>query len=137
MAWTFETLHIGDNDSIRKKVTAELVAAFAEISNDYNPVHMNETFAKETPFGGRIAHGMLSVGLISAVLGTKIPGQGSVYMSQTVRFKKPVYLNETVTAWAEVKEKIEDKKRVIMHTKVENDKGDVVLDGEAMLLFNV
>ncbi|MGL4668719.1 MAG: MaoC family dehydratase [Saezia sp.] len=136
MAWTFDKLKVGDKDSMKKKITSEVILAFADVSEDHNPVHVDEEFAKKTPFGRRIAHGMLSAGLISAVLGTKLPGQGSIYMSQSMRFKKPVFLDDTLTVWAEVKEKIEDKKRVVMSTWVENQNGEVVLDGEAMLLFN-
>ena len=136
MAWTFDTLKVGDKDYVQKKITSEVVNTFADLSEDHNPLHLDEEFAKTTIFGRRIAHGMLSSGLISAVLGTKLPGQGSIYMSQVMRFKKPVFIDETLTAWAEVKEKIEGKKRVVMTTWVENQNGDVVVEGEAMLMFD-
>lgn len=135
MGWTFDTLKIGDRDSIQKVITPEMVDMFADLSEDHNPVHVDEEFAKTTPFGKRIAHGMLTASLISAVLGIKIPGNGSIYMTQSIRFRKPVYLGETLTVWAEVKEKIEEKERVVMSTWVENDQGSVVLEGEALLLF--
>jgi Acyl dehydratase len=136
MAWTFDMLKVGDKDCVQKKITSEVVNTFADLSEDHNPVHLDEEFAKTTPFGKRIAHGMLSSCLISAVLGTKLPGPGSIYMSQSMRFKKPVFLDDTLTAWAEVKEKVDGKKRVIMTTWVENQNGDVVVEGEAMLLFD-
>ncbi len=137
MAWTFNTLKVGDKDSVSKKITAAVVEAFADISTDNNPLHLDEAFAKTTPFGRRIAHGMISAGLISAVVGTKIPGFGAVYMSQSLKFRRPVFLDDTLTAWAEVAEKIEEKKRVVMKTWVENQNGEVVVEGEGLLLFNV
>ena len=137
MAWTFATLKVGDKDSISKHVTADVVAKFADVSNDNNPLHLDEAFAKTTRFGQRIAHGMISAGLISAVHGTLIPGQGAVYMSQSLKFRRPVFYGDTLTAWAEVQEKIEDKKRVIMKNRVENQKGEMVVEGEGVLLFDV
>jgi 3-hydroxybutyryl-CoA dehydratase len=137
MGWTFDTLKVGDKDSISKLITDEVVRAFADVSNDHNPLHLDEEFAKKTPFGRRIAHGMISAGLISAVLGSIIPGQGTVYMTQSLKFRRPVFLGDTLTAWGEVQEKIEDKKRIVMKTWVVNQKGEAVVDGEALVLFNV
>ena len=137
MAWTFATLKVGDKDSISKEITAEVVAKFADVSNDNNPIHLDEAFAKTTRFGQRIAHGMISAGLISAVHGTLIPGQGAVYMTQSLKFRAPVFYGDTLTAWAEVQEKIEDKKRVLMKNWVVNQKGETVVEGEGLLLFNV
>ncbi|MDR0805827.1 MAG: MaoC family dehydratase [Enterobacteriaceae bacterium] len=135
MAWTFDSLKVGDKDFIQKVITAEMVDTFADLSEDHNPVHVDEAFAKTTPFGRRIAHGMLTASLISAVLGIKIPGNGSIYMGQSIRFKAPVFLGDKLTVWAEVKEKIEEKERVVMTTWAENAEGVVVLEGEALLLF--
>lgn len=136
MAWTYDTIKVGDKDSLTKKVTASMIESFADITDDNNPIHLNAEFAKTTPFGKRIAHGMLSASLISAVIGVKLPGNGCIYMSQSVRFKKPVFIDETLTAWAEVKEKIDEKKRLVLKTWVENQDGEVVVDGEALVLFN-
>jgi 3-hydroxybutyryl-CoA dehydratase len=137
MAWTFDTLKVGDKDSISKLITGDVVEKFADVSNDANPLHLDEEFAKTTRFGRRIAHGMISAGLISAVHGMIIPGQGAVYISQTLKFKRPVFLGDTLTAWAEVQEKDNAKKRVTMKNKVENQKGEVVVEGEGLLLFDV
>ena len=137
MAWTFATLKVGDKDSISKTITADVVAKFADVSNDHNPLHLDEDFAKTTQFGQRIAHGMISAGLISAVHGTQLPGQGAVYMTQSLKFRRPVFYGDTLTAWAEVQEKIEDKKRVVLKNWVVNQKGETVVEGEALLLFNV
>jgi acyl dehydratase len=137
MAWTYNTLKVGDKDSISKLITSEVVEKFADVSNDKNPLHLDEAFAKSTRFGQRIAHGMISAGLISAVHGTIIPGQGAVYISQSLKFRRPVFLGDTLTAWAEVQEKDDAKKRVVMKNKVENQKGEVVVEGEGVLLFDV
>jgi 3-hydroxybutyryl-CoA dehydratase len=137
MAWTYATLQVGARDSISKTVTAAVVDAFADVSNDHNPLHLDEDFAKTTPFGKRIAHGMISAGLISAVHGTKIPGMGTIYVNQSLKFRRPVFLGDTLTAWAEVQEKNDAKKRVTMKNWVENQNGDVVVEGEALLLFDV
>ncbi|MDR2800864.1 MAG: MaoC family dehydratase [Desulfovibrio sp.] len=137
MAWTFKTLKVGDKDSTSKVITAEVVEKFADVSNDNNPLHLDEAFAKTTIFGKRIAHGMISAGLISAVHGTIIPGQGAIYLSQSLKFRRPVFLGDTLTAWAEVLEKNEEKKRVTMKNWVANQKGENVVEGEAVLQFDV
>ncbi len=136
MSWTYESLAVGSKDCLRKTITAGDVDLFADLSLDKNPVHLDEAFAGKTRFGKRIAHGMLSASLISAVVGTKIPGYGAIYMLQSLRFLKPVYLGETLTAWAEVKEKIDEKKRVILVTWVEKENGDRVIEGEATVFFD-
>ncbi|MDR0827105.1 MAG: MaoC family dehydratase [Desulfovibrio sp.] len=137
MAWTFATLKVGDKDSISKEITSDVVEKFADVSNDKNPLHLDEAFAKTTRFGRRIAHGMISAGLISAVHGTIIPGQGAVYMTQSLKFRLPVFLGDTLTAWAEVQEKNEAKKRLTMKNWVENQKGEIVVEGEGLLMFDV
>lgn len=136
MAWTYEALKVGDKDSTSKVVTAADVEDFARISTDNNPVHLDEEFAKTTQFGRRIAHGMFGAGLISAVIGTKIPGYGTIYMSQDLKFKRPVYLGDTITAWAEVIEKIDEKKRLVLKTWVENQDGKPVIEGQALVMYD-
>ena len=136
MAWTYDTLKVGDKDSTSKVITSEDVLLFAQVSTDNNPVHVDEEFAKTSIFGKRIAHGMLGASLISAVLGTKLPGFGTIYMSQEVKFKRPVFLGDTLTAWVEVAEKIDAKKRMILHTWVENQDGVAVSDGQALVQFD-
>jgi len=134
MSRTFASLKIGDRESVTKKITDKVIRDFAEVSEDRNPLHLDEEFAKTTQFGQRIAHGMISAGLLSAVH-TKYPGDGTVYISQTLKFKKPVFIDDTLTAYSELVEKIEGKYRIITKDWVENQNGDVVIEGEAQLMF--
>ncbi|WP_431855543.1 MaoC family dehydratase [Azospirillum sp.] len=128
-----EDLSVGMTAAYAKTITDADIVLFAGISGDTNPVHLNQEYASGTMFQGRIAHGMLSAGFISAVLGTKLPGPGCIYMSQTLKFKAPVRSGDTVTARATVTEIIPEKRRVIMRTVC--SVGDtVVLEGEAMLM---
>ncbi len=124
---------VGDKGSVTKTITETDVYLFAGITGDLNPAHVNETWAKQTKFGGRIAHGMLSAGLISAVLGMQLPGPGSIYLGQTLKFTAPVRIGDTVTAEAEVLEII-DGKRLRLRTTATNQDGVVVVEGEAMVL---
>lgn len=130
----FADLKIGDKASMSKTVTEYDVYAFAGVTGDFNPVHIDKEFAKNTMFGERIAHGMLSAGFISAVIGTSLPGANSIYMGQELSFKAPVKIGDTVTATVEVIEKIEGKSRVILRTTVTNQDGVVVVDGKATML---
>ena len=134
MARTFDSLQIGDRESVTKQITTAVIAQFAEVSEDRNPLHLDEEFAKTTQFGQCIAHGMISAGLLSAVH-TKYPGDGTVYLSQTLKFVRPVLVNDTLTAYSELKEKVEGKYRIITKDWVENQKGEVVVEGEAVLMF--
>ncbi len=128
-----EDLQPGMSASIAKTITDADIVLFSAVSTDTNAVHLNEEFAKTTLFGGRIAHGMLTAGLISAVLGNRLPGPGTIYMGQTLKFKAPVRPGDTVTATATVKEVLVEKKRCIMET-VCTVNGKVVLEGEATML---
>ncbi len=130
----FADLKIGDKASMSKTVSEYDVYAFAGITGDYNPVHIDAEYAKTTMFEERIAHGMLSAGFISAVIGTALPGANSIYMGQELTFKAPVKIGDTVTATVEVIEKIEAKKRVILRTTVTNQDGVLVVDGKATML---
>lgn len=128
-----EDLKLGISASFGKTVSEADIAFFAGFSGDTNPVHINQAFAEQTQFKGRIAHGMLSAGFISTVLGTKLPGPGSIYMSQTLRFKAPVKIGDTVTATCTVTEVIPEKRRAILSTVCKV--GDtVVIEGEAMVM---
>ncbi|MBR9985120.1 MAG: MaoC family dehydratase, partial [Desulfosarcina sp.] len=109
---TFDQLTIGDSDRFSKTVTDTDIYLFAGVTGDFNPAHIDEAYAQGTFFKTRIAHGMLSAGFISAVIGTRLPGPGTVYMRQTLDFLAPVRIGDTVTATVEVVEKMEDKKRV-------------------------
>ena len=130
---TIAQLSPGMTAELSHTVTEADIQGFARVTGDTNPVHMDEAYAQASMFKGRIAHGMLSAGFISAVLGTKLPGPGAIYMSQTMFFKAPVRIGDTVVTRVTVKEVIADKKRVRLDTVcLVNDKP--VLDGEALLM---
>jgi 3-hydroxybutyryl-CoA dehydratase len=130
---TIEELKIGDSASFSKTITETDVYIYAGISGDLNPAHLDEQYAKGTEFQTRIAHGMLAAGLISAVLGMKLPGPGSIYMSQSLRFTAPVRFGDTLTATVEVAEIVTEKRRVKLTTTVKNQDGQAVLTGEALV----
>ena len=125
-------MSVGMSAEMSKTITSEGIIAFAEATGDFNPVHVDEEAGKASLFGERIAHGMLGAGLISAVLGMKLPGAGALYLSQTLKFVKPVKIGDTITARAEVVEVIAAKKRVRLMTTVRNQAGDTVIEGEAL-----
>ena len=128
------TLKIGDTFTIQKEVTDELIRKFADVSGDYNPIHLDEEFAAKTRFGKRIAHGMLGASFISAVLGYKLSEQKVVYLSQSLKFIAPVFIGDTVTAKAVVKDIREDKPVVTIETTCENQNGETVITGEAKIM---
>ena len=130
----FEDLELGMSASVSRTVSEVDILMFAGVSGDTNPVHLDQEFAASTMFGGRIAHGMLSAGLISAVFGTRLPGPGSIYLSQTLKFKAPVKIGDTVVARVTVKELKTEKRRAVFST-VCSVGSTVVLDGEAELLI--
>lgn len=130
----FADIQIGATASMSKTVTEYDIYTFAGVTGDFNPVHINSEFAGKTMFGERIAHGMLSAGFISAVLGTSLPGANTIYLGQELSFKAPVKIGDTVTATVEVLEKIEAKNRVILRTTVTNQNGVMVVDGKATML---
>jgi 3-hydroxybutyryl-CoA dehydratase len=127
-------LKVGDRASITRKITDHDIRAFAEVTGDHNPVHLDEAFARETRFGRRIAHGMFGASLVSAVLGTELPGKGSIYLSQTLQFLGPVYIGDTVTARVTVTKVREEKSIVTLETVCENQKGETLIRGEAVVL---
>ena len=129
-------LKVGDSAEIRKTIADEDVRAFAELTGDRNPVHLDEEYAARTRFGRRIAHGMLGASLISAVLANELPGRGTVYLSQTLRFTAPVFLGDTVTARVVVKHVREDKPVVTLETYCTNERGERVVEGEAVVLMS-
>jgi acyl dehydratase len=126
---------IGESASLSRTVSDSDIADFARLTGDYNPVHVDEAYAKTTRFGGRIAHGMLSAGLISAVLGTKLPGPGGIYLNQTLKFTAPVRIGDTITATTEVTAYREDKRIVTLKTDCTNQRGELVLTGEAVIMM--
>jgi len=131
-----DEIKVGQQAVFAKTVTEADIVAYAGVSGDMNPVHVNEEFARTTMFKTRIAHGMLSAGFISAVLGTKLPGPGCIYLSQSLKFMAPVKIGDTVTARATVSEIVPEKKRVVLKTECLVD-GKVVLDGEAVVIVPV
>lgn len=133
MGQCIEDLSVGMTAVFAKTVTEADIVLFAGISGDINPVHLNHEFATETMFEGRIAHGMLTASFISTVIGTRLPGPGTIYLKQNLNFRSPVRAGDTARARATVKEIVLEKRRVVMETVV--TVGDtVVLDGEALIL---
>ena len=126
--------NVGDSAEITKTIEQADIDAFARVTGDHNPVHVDEEFAKTTRFGKRIAHGMLTASLISAVLANKLPGEGSVYLGQTLQFVAPVFPGDEVTARVTVKEIREDKPIVKLETICVNQRDEVVIRGEATVL---
>lgn len=128
-------IKIGDKFSKTRVVTEELIRAFAEVSGDYNPIHLDEEFAKTTRFGRRIAHGMLSGAFISAVLGYEFEARKIVYLSQTMRFVAPVFIDDTITTTGTVTNIREDKGIITLETICTNQSGEVTLKGEAAVMI--
>jgi 3-hydroxybutyryl-CoA dehydratase len=128
----FEDLTVGQKASFGKTITEADIVLFAAVTGDTNPMHLNAEYAKDTIFKERIAHGMLAAGLITKVLGTQLPGPGTIYLSQTLKFRAPVRIGETVTATVEVMELHPDKHRATLST-ICTVAGKSVLDGEAIV----
>jgi len=127
-------LAVGQRASVSKTITAADIRTFAAVTGDHNPLHLDEAFAGRSRFGRPIAHGILVAGVISAALGTALPGPGAIYLSQALKFLRPVYPGDTVTATVEVIAYREDKGIVTLRTTCANQAGAPVVDGEAMLL---
>jgi len=131
----FEDLKLGMEATFSKAVSDADIHQFAAISGDTNPVHLDDAFAAETPFKGRIAHGMLGASLISTVFGTKLPGPGCIYVSQDLRFKAPVHIGDTIVAKVTLTELVPEKRRAVF--ACECRVGDrVVIDGSAILMVD-
>ncbi len=128
------TLTIGATASRTKMITDADVRAFAQASGDTNSIHLDEAYAAQTPFKRRIAHGMLTASLISAVLGNDFPGMGTIYLAQEVKFRAPVFIDDTVTATVELVKYREDKRIATFRTTVTNQDGVLVVEGEAVVI---
>lgn len=128
-------LSLGDSYSRSTEITDELIRSFARVSGDHNPIHLDDDFAAATRFGKRIAHGMLSGALISAVLGDELKDRKIVYLSQTLKFRKPVFIGDTVTAAATVTSIREDKPVVTLRTVCTNQDGETLVKGEAVIML--
>ena len=126
----------GDSASLTKTITDADIRAFAELTGDNNPLHLDDEYAATTRFGRRIAHGMLAASLISSVLGTELPGVGTVYLSQNSQFVAPVYPGDTVTARVTVRMIRDDKPIVTLETICENQRGELLIKGEAVVLVS-
>ena len=129
----FADIKVGDSASLSKTVTEADIMNFAEVSGDFNPVHVDAEFASQSMFKQQIAHGMLSASYISALLGNQLPGPNTLYLGQTLNFKNPVMIGDTVTATVTVTEKRDDKRILKLDTTVTNQHGDVVIDGGSVL----
>lgn len=129
----YDEIQIGDEAEISKVITDEDIRKFSQVSLDTNPLHLNEEFAEKTIFKQRIAHGFLGASLISAVLGTKLPGVNTIYMSQTLNFVAPVFIGDEVTARVKVTKKRDDKHMITFETVVVNQDGKKVITGEALV----
>lgn len=130
---TINELKIGDVAEFSKTVSESDIYLYAGVTGDFNPVHINEDYAKKTFFKTRIAHGMLSAGFISTAIGTKLPGTGTIYVSQSLSFLAPVKIGDTITAKVEVVDIIDEKNRIRLKTTCFNQKGTQVLNGEAVV----
>ncbi len=124
----------GETATLAKTITQSDIEQFAKLVGDMNPVHVDPDFAKKTRFGRPIAHGMWGLSLISAVLGTKLPGPGTIYLSQTVKFRAPVFPGDTLTAKVKVLQVRQDKPIITLETNCENQKGELILTGESVVL---
>ena len=130
---TIDELKVGDTSEIQKTISETDVYLYAGITGDLNPAHLNEEYARGTFFKTRIAHGMLIAGLISTILGNKLPGPGTIYTHQSVDFLAPVRFGDTITARAEITELDFEKNRTRLKTTCLNQEGTIVLDGEALV----
>src|SRR4030066_1863317 len=131
---SIQELKVGDSAQIPKTKTESDIELFARATGDFNPVHLDQAYADKTMFKGRIAHGLLSVGLLSSVLGNILPGHGTIYLSQEVKFLAPVRIGDTITAKVEVMELIPEKNRVKFRTTCINQEGKIVVDGAAWVM---
>lgn len=126
--------NIGDSAEITKRIDETDIQTFADLTGDHNPVHLDDAFARTTPFKRRIAHGMLTASLISSVLASKLPGEGSIYLGQSLQFVAPVFPGDEITARVTVKEIREDKPIVKLETICLNQHSEVVIRGEATVM---
>ena len=129
-----DDFHVGERASFSKTIGEDDVHTMAEVTGDFNPLHMDEEYARKTRFGQRIVHGVFSAGLISAVLGNQLPGPGSIYLSQQVEFLAPVFIGDTITATVEVVSWRPDKKIITLKTDCHNQHNKQVVAGQAVLM---
>ena len=130
----FEELAVGQSATMEHTVTDAMIVAFADLTGDHNPVHLDEDVASRSRFKGRIAHGMLGAGFISAAIATRLPGPGTIYLSQSLKFTRPVKIGDTVTTRVEVLEVLPEQRQVRLLTRCTNPQGKAVIEGEALVL---
>lgn len=130
---TYDELELGDTATYTRSLTEDQIILFAAMSGDVNPVHLDEAYAEGTMFKGRIAHGMWSGALISAAVATVMPGPGSIYLEQSMKFRRPVKIHDTLTVTLEILEK-QSRNRVRIGTSVRNQNNELVVDGEARII---
>jgi 3-hydroxybutyryl-CoA dehydratase len=130
----FEELAVGATATMEHTVTDAMLRSFADLTGDHNPVHLDEEAALASPFKGRIAHGMLGAGFISATIATRLPGPGTIYLGQSLKFTRPVRIGDTVTTTVEVAEVMTEQRRVRLVTRCANQQGKTVIEGEALVM---
>ncbi len=126
----------GQRATFAKTITEADISTFAGLTGDFNPIHVDAEYAKRARFGERIAHGMLTAGLISTVLGTRLPGPGGIFLSQTLRFQKPVRIGDTITAAVEVTAYEPSRRLLRLRTTCDNQRGETVIEGDAVVLVD-
>lgn len=131
---TIEAFQVGDAAEVGKTISESDIYGFAGLTGDFNPAHVNEQYASQSPFKTRIAHGMFGAGLISAVIGMRLPGPGTIYLSQELKFLRPVRIGDTITARVEVLEVLSEKNRLKLRTTCANQEGELVIDGVALVM---
>lgn len=136
MQQTNKTLLVGDKVSVCRAFSIDDLRQFADLSGDHNPIHIDSDYALNTPFKQNICHGILISGLISGLIGCKMPGEGTIYLAQNLQFKHPLFVNENVTASVEISAIRADKPIVTLTTQCVKDNGDVVITGEAVVKVN-
>ncbi|UCG03177.1 MAG: MaoC family dehydratase [Candidatus Heimdallarchaeota archaeon] len=134
VVFSYSEIKVGQKASIKRTIRDIDIKKFAEISGDRNPIHLDEEYAKKTFFQGRIAHGMLSAALISAVLANELPGPGSIYLKQELTFIKPIRIGDTILVTVEVINKDDEKERVVLRTYCTNQHNELVVDGKATVM---
>jgi len=132
--YSFEDIELGMHASLENVVTVDDIQSFATITGDHNPVHLDPDYAAQTPFKGRISHGMLTASYISAVFGMRLPGPGAIYVAQTLNFRRPVRIDDRITTKVTVAELLPKKRRVRFECVCTNADGKIVLEGEAMMM---
>ena len=133
--FTVAQLSVGQTYKKSFGITADLIESFAKVTGDYNPIHLDEDYAGQTVFKKRVAQGMLGAGLLSGVMGCHFPGSGTIYLSQTLKFLKPVFIDDEITLRLEVLEIINAKNRVRLETAFTNQEGEAVITGEALVML--